>query len=100
MVIAFEDVKKNLLSFENKFKALGITRVGIFGSVARGSNSENSDVDILVELSDNSELTLFSLIGLEQELSAALNCKVDLVLRRDLREGLREPILAEVRYVS
>ena len=77
----------------------GITDIGLFGSYARGEAVESSDVDVLVDLSDDSPLTLFSLIGIEQSLSEKLNAKVDLVLRRDLKPEIGKRVLSEVRYV-
>ena len=77
----------------------GITDIGLFGSYARGEAVESSDVDVLVDLSDDSPLTLFSLIGIEQSLSEKLDAKVDLVLRRDLKPEIGKRVLSEVRYV-
>ena len=34
--------------------SLGINRIGIFGSVARGENTDNSDIDIVVDVSNPS----------------------------------------------
>lgn len=77
----------------------GITEIGLFGSYVRGEALESSDVDVLIGLSDDSPLTLFSLIGIEQELSEKLDAKVDLVLRRDLKPGIGKRVLSEVHYV-
>ena len=77
----------------------GITDIGLFGSYARGEAVESSDVDVLVDLSDDSPLTLFSLVGIEQSLSEKLDAKVDLVLRRDLKPEIGKRVLSEVRYV-
>lgn len=77
----------------------GITGIGLFGAYARGEAVESSDVDVLVDLSDDSPLTLFSLIGIEQTLSEKLDVKVDLVLKRDLKPGIGKRVLSEVRYV-
>lgn len=48
-------------------------RIGIFGSVARGEDSENSDVDILYQLKDT--IGLFKLIRLKDELEQKLGKK-------------------------
>ncbi|AKI00587.1 putative nucleotidyltransferase [Hoeflea sp. IMCC20628] len=47
----------------------------IFGSTARGSDAEGSDVDILVRLSGN--LSYFDLSALERELATLMGVKVD-----------------------
>jgi predicted nucleotidyltransferase len=51
--------------------------VGIFGSFARGDNTENSDIDILVKF--KVAPSLLTLIKLENELSELLGIKVDLI---------------------
>ncbi|WP_288205505.1 nucleotidyltransferase family protein [uncultured Parabacteroides sp.] len=75
----------------------GITRMGIFGSVARNEQTENSDVDIYVE----GELRgFFVLSGIKCELEELLGCKVDIVrLRKQMDSFLRDRILKEGIYV-
>lgn len=54
----------------------GIRRMGVFGSVARGEQHENSDVDVYIE----GELQgLFALAGIKNELEELLGCQVDIV---------------------
>ncbi len=53
------------------------TKVGVFGSYARGENRIDSDLDLLVEF--GVRINLLDLIGLEQDLSEILGVKVDLV---------------------
>ena len=73
---------------ENAHK-YGIVRMGIFGSVARGEQTENSDVD-----------GFFALAGIKQELEELLGCKVDIVRLRDRMDSfLRERIQREGIYV-
>ncbi len=54
-----------------------VRRAWLYGSVARGTQSYKSDVDIMVELDGSKELG-FSFLTLEDELADALGCKVDL----------------------
>lgn len=68
--------------------------VGVFGSYARGDNSSNSDLDILIDF--NSKVDLLDLIGLEQELSETLGVKVDLVTKRSLTDSLRPYIESDL----
>lgn len=51
--------------------------VGIFGSFARGENTDNSDIDILVKF--KVAPSLLTLVRLENELSDLLGIKVDLI---------------------
>lgn len=75
----------------------GVTRLGIFGSMARGDGSEASDVDIVVELR---EPDLFSLVHIRDVLSETLHAPVDIVSFRQRMNGyLKARILAEAVYV-
>lgn len=73
----------------------GIVRMGIFGSVARGEQTENSDVDICFEAP-----TLFTLARIKFDLEALLGSRVDLVRLRDhMDEYLKRNIEKEALYV-
>jgi uncharacterized protein len=67
-----------------------LSRVGIFGSYARGEAKPNSDLDILIDF--DHRINLLELIGLEQELSAKLGVKVDLVTARSVHPTLKKHI--------
>ena len=75
----------------------GLTRIGIFGSVARGEQTDESDVDVCYEGKAPSLLTL-DLI--QTELERMLGSRVDLVRVRDgMNSLLRERIRKEAVYV-
>jgi len=61
--------------------------VGIFGSYARNEQTEESDLDVLIDF--DSRINLLDLIGLEQELSEILGVKVDLITVKSVDERLR-----------
>ncbi|MDR1675371.1 MAG: nucleotidyltransferase family protein [Tannerella sp.] len=68
---------KRLRDFKrNHAGEYGITRIGIFGSVARGEQKENSDVDIYFE---SETISLFQMGGLLNALEETLGTKVDLI---------------------
>lgn len=74
-------------------RARGAYNVRVFGSVARGEETENSDVDILVDLAPGR--TIFDLGGLLHDLQNVLDCKVDIVTEKGLRQRIRQQVLAE-----
>ena len=75
----------------------GITRMGIFGSVARGEQKEDSDIDICYE---GEAPTLFTLVRIKYELEALLGRPVDLVrVREKMDEVLKQTIQEEAIYV-
>ena len=73
---------------ENKIK-----RAGIFGSYARGEQTKNSDIDILVEFNKN--VSLFDIVGIKLELEDNLGRKVDLVEYKIIKPRMKEQILNE-----
>jgi len=75
----------------------GVTRIGIFGSVARGDASEKSDVDIVYQMS---RPNLFTVVHLKEELENALHCPVDLVRYRErMNPLLKKRIERDCVYV-
>ena len=81
-------------TFSQKF---GITKLGIFGSVARNENTEDSDIDLVVEVKTPTPSIMYEL---QEALSELFNCKVDLVRFRDsLRPLFKSNIQKDVIYV-
>lgn len=74
-----------------------IKQMGIFGSVVRDEQTEESDVDILVEF--DSPIGFFDFVRLEKQLSVTLDKKVDLVSKKALKSAIKEEVLKETIYV-
>ncbi len=93
-----EDVKQ-ILSKNRHFlqETYHVTELGVFGSYARGEQTETSDIDILIDYSDAP--TLFKLVELRNELSAMVGMKVDVVTKNGLKTRIRDRVLSEVVYV-
>ncbi len=88
-----EETLKRLKPFlREKFK---VKEIGIFGSYVRGEESEESDVDILVEFY---EPIGWEFIDFKEFLEGILGKGVDLVTVRALKPQLRDKILKEVVY--
>ena len=74
-------------------KRYGATNIRVFGSFARGEQGRRSDIDLLVDLSDDS--TLLSHAGLKVDLEEALGRKVDVVSACSIKPLLRASIFAD-----
>jgi predicted nucleotidyltransferase len=98
-MISVNEIFSILRTEKDSLRRKGVTDIGLFGSYVRGEATDESDIDILIDLSDDSPMTLFSLTELEQELSLKLKQKVDMVIRRDLKPAIGKRILSEVKYV-
>lgn len=70
-----------------------VRRASLFGSIVRGEDTENSDIDILVEF--KGDKSLLDLVGLKQELEEILGRTVDVVTFGSLHPLLKETILDE-----
>ncbi|NBC04480.1 MAG: nucleotidyltransferase [Bacteroidetes bacterium] len=91
------DIEKQLLELKpvliEKFK---VSKIGVFGSYAKGEQSDASDVDILVDLQEPLGWAFFEL---KDFLESHLNRSVDLVTRNALKKQLKESILSETKFV-
>ena len=67
--------------------------IRVFGSVARGEATEDSDVDFLIDVPP--EQTLFDLIRLTRSLSELLGCHVDVAQSTVLHPVIRDEVLRE-----
>ncbi len=71
----------------------GAYNVRVFGSVARGTASTNSDIDFLVEFPPS--YRLLDHAGLLNDLQELLGCPVDVAVEANLREEIRPYILKD-----
>ena len=93
-----EEIIQTLKKFkeENKNK-YHIKSLGIFGSVAKNCMNENSDIDVVVNLTRQD---LFELIGIKQDLEEILKYPIDVVSYRDkMNAFLKKRIDEEAVYV-
>jgi len=76
-----------------------IIELSIFGSSIRDDFTQNSDIDILVSFEQNSKITLFDIIELENEFSILLNKKVDIVEKESLKNPIRKNKILNTREI-
>jgi predicted nucleotidyltransferase len=79
------------------FDKYNLKELGIFGSLVRGENNINSDVDMVVEYNVTPDLLRY--IELENRIENILETKVDLVIKNSIRPELKNEILSEVIYI-
>jgi predicted nucleotidyltransferase len=71
----------------------GARNVRVFGSVARGDERPESDLDLLVDL--DPDRTLLDLVALHDALEQLLERSVDVITEAGLRDRIRDRVLAE-----
>ena len=97
-MLRLQDCIDRLAEFKRTFgERFGILKLGIFGSVAREDNTEDSDIDIVVEVQ---QPTLLLMYELKTALKSLFGCDVDLIRFRDtLRPFFKANIQKDVIYV-
>jgi predicted nucleotidyltransferase len=71
--------------------------VGLFGSMARGDATEQSDIDLLVRFTGRK--SFLALVRLERELATALGRKVDVLTEASLNPHLRDDVLHDLQVI-
>jgi uncharacterized protein len=77
----------------------GVTRIGIFGSFARGEQTRKSDVDVLVDFAEG-YATLKNFVRLADRLEALFRRNVDLITVEGIDKYIRQRVEAEVIWVE
>ena len=84
------EIKKKILPI---LKRYNVKRAGIFGSAVRDEETEESDIDVLVEI--ESRMSLLDFAGLKLELEEILGKRVDLGEYSTIKPIIKEQILSE-----
>ncbi len=84
-------------SHRAEFRRLGVRRLGLFGSAARGEATDGSDLDFLVELDRK---TFDAYMEVKELLERLFQRRVDLVIAEALKPQLRDYILEETVYAE
>ena len=91
---SLEEIKEQLQALKPTLKKrFKVETIDIFGSYARGDQTEKSDVDILVTYSEGADLLLVA--GLRRYLRRKLHVKVDVVSKNYLNPIIKNQVLNE-----
>jgi predicted nucleotidyltransferase len=83
---------------EMALRERGVCHAALFGSVARGDNRPDSDIDILVEFDPTAHVTVFDYIGVKDFIAALFEEPVDVIDREALKPYLRRPSEQDAVY--
>lgn len=86
-----DDVIAKLKEAEPALRARGVRRAAVFGSIARGDDHPDSDIDILVEFEPGAEGTIYEYVRLKEFVASLVNGPVDVIDRAALKPHLRAP---------
>jgi predicted nucleotidyltransferase len=82
--------REDILDITTKY---GAKNIRVFGSMARGEESPDSDLDIIVEMDEGS--SLLDIIAIKQDIEDLLGLKVDIVTEASISPYIRETVLKE-----
>lgn len=88
------EIRKRATGVLTKYE---VKRAALFGSIARGEDTEESDIDMLVEFKGRK--SLLDLSGLQLELQEILKRKVDIITYDSLHPLLKGRILSEQEVI-
>ncbi|MBS1814816.1 MAG: nucleotidyltransferase family protein [Acidobacteria bacterium] len=90
-----EEVLRILREHEPQLKAAGIVHLRLFGSVARGEQRPDSDVDLMAEFDDERVLSLLDLAKMKIAMEDLLGRDVDFIEQYALKPRIRQRAEAE-----
>jgi len=93
-----DDIILRLQERQTDLLAQGIAHAALFGSVARGEDRADSDIDILVDLDPAIVVTIFDYAGVKNYIAALFDQPVDVVSRETLKPRVRPRAAADAIY--
>jgi len=89
-----QEIENKVVSILEKYH---VKTIGIFGSYARGDQSPDSDLDVLVNFKERK--SLLTLVRIERELSESIGVKVDLLTEQSVSPYLIDRIKSEMKVI-
>jgi predicted nucleotidyltransferase len=93
-----DEIIAKLKEHEADLRAQGVAHAALFGSVARGDNRPDSDIDILVDLDPGIVVTVFDYVGVKDFIAEMFDRPVDVVSRESLKPRVRPGATADAIY--
>jgi len=93
-IMTCQEIENKVVSILEKYN---VKTIGIFGSYARGAQSPDSDLDVLVNFKERK--SLLTLVRIEREISEAIGVKVDLLTEQSVSPYLIDRIKSEIKII-
>jgi len=92
-----KDIRNKIKTF---FKKDGrISKAWLFGSYARGEDDHNSDIDIMIEVPEDSTFSLFDIADVQYQLERSITQKVDIVMKNAVKENIMKRIGPDLKMI-
>ena len=89
-----QDINDKIITYLKRYKP---KRISIFGSYARKEDTPLSDIDILIDFTE--QVTLFDLGGIKYDLTEILNRPVDIVTERGMNKRIRDSVSKDLKII-
>ena len=83
---------------QNALRGRGVKHAALFGSVARGENRSDSDIDIMIEIDPEARITVFDYVDIKGYIAQLFDGPVDVVNCEGLKSYVRPAAMADVIY--
>lgn len=93
------DLKIDQNKLEQMCRKYQVEFLGVFGSVARGEQRPESDVDLLVRFSPDAKIGYFKLYEIEKNFGQILNNPVDLVTEESLSPYIKDRVFSDLKAI-
>jgi predicted nucleotidyltransferase len=93
-----EQALSTLRGAEGALRAKGVRHAALFGSIVRGENRPDSDVDILIDFDPAAGVTMFDYVAVSNDIASLFDGPVDVVDREALKPHLRKPLARDLVY--
>ncbi len=93
-----DEILQRLKAAEADLRAQGVEHAALFGSVARGDDRPDSDIDIMIDLAPKVVVTIFDYVGVKDFIADMFDSVVDVVSRESLKPLVRPGATADAIY--
>lgn len=93
-----DQIIATLKAAEPELRKRGIRHAALFGSIARGEERPDSDIDILVEFEPGEEGSIYDYVRLKEYVAGLFGEPVDVIDRNALKPHLRAPAARDTVY--
>jgi predicted nucleotidyltransferase/DNA-binding XRE family transcriptional regulator len=94
------DRNKIIKQIKNKLKQFStVSSAWIFGSFARGEDDYKSDIDIMIQVTDDSKFSLFDLAEIQYQLEKNTPYKIDVVMKGGIKPNIMNRIKPDLKLI-
>jgi predicted nucleotidyltransferase len=93
-----QDILARLKEIEPALRERGVLHAALFGSRARGDETPESDIDILIEADPALRMTIYEYVGLKDFIAEFFAIKTDVVNVRNLKPRVAESVVEDAVY--